>query len=1087
MKKFTALFAGLALAGSAYAAEMAPATFVTGYGMATEGAFVTNAYAVGFSWGGQEVHFTTDNPTFTLQKEGEEAVEMTSFYLGSYYYNAGDVATEAYCNLNYLYGNDETAGKYVVSIPAGVVANEEGDTNPAQSVTFTLVAGTLSSYAENFYCNPPQSISTNDYETGTSYPAPFYQASQLSEISIGWDGISLKPAGTGTVTAYLDYYDQKDISNLFTLKDGKFILDLSSFEPGTWNISIPEGLGMAETEDGIQINGQISLQYIILGELEPLGEPNVTYPRSDVHYLNSISSIQMEFGQPIALVEGVTPTYTHNGQTGNLQAAVSSDYYGVYTLTLKFAETMTSPGLYTINVPAGLVTNGQYANEAFSLEYFVLQYDEDYTVTPANKSSLSTSEFGKITVTFPGISKIEANEYNFEPIQVRGGSYGNYIYNYSLYLGNGVEIKDNTVVITVPEVNQVDYWVNINGNNFILDGLYSNPYINLEYYVWDGMAAATVLEAPATTHAVVPANARVLLTWDYQPLTLDESKKVTLVMGYDEIALGADAVKVVEVANPAGGTGYALSVDASAEVKAYIEDSNHYSHNAELTLPAGIVKNAEGMMSPIATFDFSAYEESPQPLLFAASSADEGIYFVYVDDCSWMSSPDYDSTLSLIDRAGNETSLTYDSDSYTMPAPGKFLRNYNADVNGVEMPAVMVNLSSIDDGAYSLLIPEGFVQFNIRTIGSFPDYTNVQTSFNVQIGEPQGEITIGEVVYSAYPSGTVTFIVPVESEGLAEGAEITVYYQGPNDQDFTAVSKNSHNEYTFDLTGLELDTKYSVDIYAASGSVQSAVKTVEFRTYVAVPNPGADILNAVAQNVTANTAELVVAYGFRDMPEGAKGYIYYDNGTVELIKAVDGTVYGANAVIELEDLTPGTAYTYTVKAVMESENGLVLAESQTETVTFTTEQSSAPVLEILSAEAQNIGSTIAEIAVKFTAANLPEGAVVTATATDEGTRTDTSATAENGNAVIELTGLTPETSYNYMVVLQADNADGSIITRSNIVYLQLTTLEDSGVDNILSDEDARYFTLDGVEISNPEAGTLCIKVVGSKATKVIVK
>ena len=38
-----------------------------------------------------------------------------------------------------------------------------------------------------------------------------------------------------------------------------------------------------------------------------------------------------------------------------------------------------------------------------------------------------------------------------------------------------------------------------------------------------------------------------------------------------------------------------------------------------------------------------------------------------------------------------------------------------------------------------------------------------------------------------------------------------------------------------------------------------------------------------------------------------------------------------------------------------------------------------------------------------------------------------------------------------------------------------------------TDADARYFTLQGVEIWKPEAGTICIKVSGNKATKIVIR
>ena len=47
---------------------------------------------------------------------------------------------------------------------------------------------------------------------------------------------------------------------------------------------------------------------------------------------------------------------------------------------------------------------------------------------------------------------------------------------------------------------------------------------------------------------------------------------------------------------------------------------------------------------------------------------------------------------------------------------------------------------------------------------------------------------------------------------------------------------------------------------------------------------------------------------------------------------------------------------------------------------------------------------------------------------------------------------------------------------------------DTGVEAIGAEAgEARYFTLDGVEIANPASGILCIKVVNGKASKTLVR
>lgn len=1092
MKKVTALLAALALAGVSYAnaGEMAPAATIEVYGSVMDGAYVTNANSMVLSWGGQDISFTDVTPEAELLNPDGTTTTLSGDYtirLGApYYYDTSDCL---YISLGYLY----TAGTYKLSIPAGMVKNEAGDINPAQTFTFYIVE---SLYSDNFTFAPPLSTSEYDWTTGNNGTAPFYKSSELSNVTIGADGYNFEATGFGTITGYKTYGEDVDFNDVAKFENGLLKLDLSGLEDGTWSITIPSGYMRATTAEGVYVNGGLYLTYIVLDNAEPLTSYTLSNPRQGSYYVDYLNYIELNFGQPIMMADNAPAvTYTYNGETKTVPSAYAqTNYSGEYLFDINLSESrydyLEEPGLYTINIPAGVVTNGVYANDPITLEFFILNSTNDYTVTPENKSAVSTSDFKEVKITFPGVTSIVANDKNWVDIEVKGGTYGNYIYNYSLNMNNGVAIEGNTITLTLPAVNQVDYWYTIPAKDFILDGVLTNEYINLEYSVWNGLPAAKVLEGPAPD-ATVSNHVKILLTWDYLNVTATDNFNVVLEEnGYypEELpALSKDAYKLVTIDNPAGGTGTALSIDLTEELQKILSEKEYYNSYFKVVVPAGIVETADGMLNPMQEFPFQAYLLSPEPLVIEEAEGLEGTYYIYMNDQQWMSGLTYDLNLTVTDSKGEVTKLVndyaYGPDSVE---PGTYASTY---INTLNLSAIVVNLSNLADGSYTLNVPEGIARFNINSYGGYPDFVNAAASFPITIGDVRGEITIGEVTYTAYPNGQVSFIVPVTSKDLEEGAEITVYYKGPNDTDYQPVSMN-HDEYSFDLTGLELDTEYTVSIYAASGSVTSEVVTVTFRTASVVLNPAADLLNVVVENITSSSAELNVAYGFREMPENAKGYIVVtpENGNSVMME-VDTEVYGANVTIELEDLRPATEYSYTVEALIAEADGTMIAMSEPAIVTFTTEASVLqPELNITEALARNIGETVAEIAVTFTAANMPEGAVITAIATQEESRVETvAAVTEDGKATIELNGLTPETTYNYMVVVQANNADGDILTRSNVVYLEFTTLKESDVEGVYTDEDVRYFTLDGVEIANPAAGTLCIKVAGNKAVKVLVK
>ena len=115
-----------------------------------------------------------------------------------------------------------------------------------------------------------------------------------------------------------------------------------------------------------------------------------------------------------------------------------------------------------------------------------------------------------------------------------------------------------------------------------------------------------------------------------------------------------------------------------------------------------------------------------------------------------------------------------------------------------------------------------------------------------------------------------------------------------------------------------------------------------------------------------------------------------------------------------------------------------------------------------------------------------------------------------GNNMISFMGLKPGTEYT--LHLQAESGD---LKGENITYTFKTTGEnpggedpgenpggedpgenpggedpgeDSGINSIDNDNsEVRYFNLQGIEIFNPTPGTICIKVNGRKAERIIVR
>ncbi|MCH5176936.1 MAG: hypothetical protein J1F25_02855, partial [Prevotellaceae bacterium] len=110
------------------------------------------------------------------------------------------------------------------------------------------------------------------------------------------------------------------------------------------------------------------------------------------------------------------------------------------------------------------------------------------------------------------------------------------------------------------------------------------------------------------------------------------------------------------------------------------------------------------------------------------------------------------------------------------------------------------------------------------------------------------------------------------------------------------------------------------------------------------------------------------------------------------------------------------------------------------------------------------------------------------TATDDyaGDTTTEDATVEDGVATVTLTNLKAG-SYDYSVALIAYNADGEAIATSNTLQFVFTIDVPTGINGVTEGTAVRYYNLQGVEVTNPAAGSIVIKVEGNKAVKVLIK
>ena len=336
-------------------------------------------------------------------------------------------------------------------------------------------------------------------------------------------------------------------------------------------------------------------------------------------------------------------------------------------------------------------------------------------------------------------------------------------------------------------------------------------------------------------------------------------------------------------------------------------------------------------------------------------------------------------------------------------------------------------------------------------------------------------------------SATVT--VPVSYENFDAAPTFTFkYYEGDDATEATNVNAtaDSNGNYTFTISGLNVNTDYSYNIVAeatVSGTtITSNAAPVSFKT----KNPTITLGTATA-TTDDTSATITVPVTFTNCGDSAPALTlkyYAGNDASEATEANATADSNGNYTFTVSSLAANTDYTFNIVGEATVFGNTVT--SNTAKVEFKTQETPAITLGTVTATADNTSATIT-VPVTFTnCGDAPALTLKYYTGSDSSKAVEaTGVTKDGDNYKFTISGLTEGTEYNYSIYAEATVA-GSTVT-SNTAAVSFTTSGDSGVEVVAVDDDARYFTLQGVEIRNPEAGTLCIKVSGNKATRVIIR
>lgn len=763
MRKSTLLSLALILGGmgfAANAAEMNPATTTlppNSYGYVLDGGYFAYPSMMVLTWDGQTVNYVEDvTPYFTLtnlsdaEATPEKKEGTTNIYTGLPYNSVKDGST--YVSLSLGYGFDN-GSKYEVSLPAGIFVNENGETNPAQSFTFNV--------RPNFYggleSSPVQSNVT---------PYPFYSAEDLSDVQFSFTDRNIEATGTGKIIAYkYDYvYDdpetytgghyegvEYDLTESATVSNNAIHVDMSSLPSNYWTIAITEGfikttqvVNEVETVIG---NGVSYAYYDIQDGSEFNGEDfKVTNPTLG-SMLNSLASVTMTFGQPIRLVEDGPAVSVVNGEkTYECKPSISANS-GNYSLVLSFSPALTDPGTYKFTIPAGFVTNGTYFNQEEEFEFRVTPYfPEDKVTKDPEPGIVSSSELATITLTFEGVTEIQAVEggarpyyYEVDPGVKSEQKYMNY--------GEEINIEGNKVIITLSEIGQYQYNFTIPSSSLLIDDTYVCGYITANYTVWDGISAAEVVEGQ-TSGIAIPAGTLVL-EWEGETVTATEDFGLTykyynqMAYSYVDEPVSASAVKLVNVSDPTSEEYNGIEIDLEAVFNEFLNNEYRSGNSCTLNIPAGIVENADGLVNPAQSYSYTVYQPVAGDVDFYESDV-EGVYVMEWSDITYLNIG-YQMYITVAPEDGEEFDLTCPSTyTYQEPLPGEFTKAY-MDPEAFADPVIKMNLSELEDGVYTIKVPTGLVSMQ-QGEDRMTYLANPAYEFNVIIGEGVSGVKIENAV-----------------------------------------------------------------------------------------------------------------------------------------------------------------------------------------------------------------------------------------------------------------------------------------------------------------------------------------------------
>lgn len=390
-------------------------------------------------------------------------------------------------------------------------------------------------------------------------------------------------------------------------------------------------------------------------------------------------------------------------------------------------------GTLTITIPANLVesTNGD-TNEAQTIEYNVMQQypDSKISITPTPYITTPPTNLSNVSLTFDG----ELTVVNDNPVvkvneNLANGGVENYTYT------GEIKVYGNSINLDLSYLTEGSYTLIIPAGYVLIDNNMINGEIWFGYNIFEGMASAQILQAPGKIAAAgfLPP---VMLTWDYQIVSPTEEGLYANISGYDskgeevsfDVPVSAFSFAIID--KPSGepgtpSTGTRTNDSGNVLIIDYTSLLGNLTGNFTLTIPEGIVVDANGKVNPLEEIIFGVYKYADE---LANISVENNLITI-----SWpgffASSPAEDAPLFITDYSGKRTNLsTYD----TFTDKGEIYIDYSIGIFAIDLESL-----NLENSSYTLCIPEYCVLLNDDDYNTFVAHEQYY-DFEVENGQVSG-------------------------------------------------------------------------------------------------------------------------------------------------------------------------------------------------------------------------------------------------------------------------------------------------------------------------------------------------------------